>query len=144
MTHNHASPSTRRRYELLEHTADLALRVYGLDLRELFANAAFAMFSQLADIELIETPISRQVAVEGVDYESVLVNWLNELLYLHDTKREIYASFDIHELTPYQLRATVYGDKNQEIHTVIKGATYHDLDIVQTAEGYIATVVFDV
>ncbi len=144
MTHNHASPLARQRYELLEHTADLALRVYGQDLYELFVNAAFAMFSQLADIEHIETPISHQVAVEGVDYESLLVNWLNELLYLHDTKREIYTSFDIHELTPYQLKATVHGDKNPEIHTVIKGATYHDLAIVQTPEGYEATIVFDV
>lgn len=142
--HDHAPPPTRRRYELLEHTADLALRVYGRDLRELFANAAFAMFSQLADIEHIEAPISRQVAVEGVDYESLLVNWLNELLYLHDTKREVYASFDIDELTPHRLKATVHGDKNQEIHTVIKGATYHDLAIAQTPEGYEATIVFDV
>ncbi|MGC8787038.1 MAG: archease [Anaerolineae bacterium] len=144
MTHNQAQPAFRRRYEQLEHTADLALRIYGQDLRELFANAAFAMFSQLADIEHIGTSIIRQVAVEGVDYESLLVNWLNELLYLHDTKREVYASFDIHELVPYQLKATVRGDKNQEIHTVIKGATYHDLAIVQTAEGYTAIVIFDV
>ncbi|MGQ9493844.1 MAG: archease [Anaerolineae bacterium] len=142
--HNQASPPTRRRYEQIEHTADLALRIYGQDLRELFANAAFAMFSQLADIQHIATPISRQVAVEGVDYESLLVNWLNELLYLHDTQREIYAVFDIQEFAPYQLKATVHGDQNQDIHTIIKGATYHDLAIVQTAEGYEATIVFDV
>lgn len=144
MTHDQAQPLSGRRYEQLEHTADLALRIYGQDLRELFVNAAFAMFSQLADIEHIGTSISRQVAVEGMDYESLLVNWLNELLYLHDTKREVYASFDIHELSPYQLKAIVHGDQNQGVRTIIKGATYHDLAIIQTGQGYEATVVFDV
>jgi SHS2 domain-containing protein len=145
MTLNPIQPTSRQRYEQLEHTADLALRIYGQDLRELFANAAFAMFSQLAeDIEHMATPISRQVAVEGIDYESLLVNWLNELLYLHDAKREIYAAFDIHELSPYQLKATVRGDRNQNIRSIIKGATYHGLAIVQTAEGYTATIIFDV
>nr|MBC7245085.1 archease [Chloroflexota bacterium] len=137
-------PSSRRRYEQLDHTADLALRIYGQDLRDLFANAAYAMFSQLADIEHIGAATSRLVVAEGVDYESLLVNWLNELLYLHDTQHEVYATFDIHELGPYHLEATVHGDQNQDIHTIIKGATYHDLAIIQTAEGYEATIVFDV
>jgi len=131
-------------YEQLEHTADLALRIYGRDLRELFANAAYAMFSQLADVEHIASTAQQVVRVEGADRESLLVNWLNELLYLHETRGEVYSTFEIHELSPTSLRATVRGQKSEDIDTIIKGATYHDLSINQTASGYVATVVFDV
>jgi SHS2 domain-containing protein len=135
---------TKPRYEQLEHTADLALRVYGQDLCEVFANAAYAMFSQLADIEHIQHKLQRQVSVEGTDYESLLVNWLNELLYLHETEDEVYSAFDIEQLSPQRLQATVHGGPSREVFAIIKAATYHDLAISQTADGYTASVVFDV
>lgn len=131
-------------YEQLEHTADLALRVFGQDLHQLFANAAYAMFSQLTDIKHIAPSVQHPVKVEGTDYESLLVNWLNELLYLHETRGEVYSAFDIHELSPGVLHATVHGEQSEDIHTIIKGATYHDLAINKTTEGYTATIVFDV
>jgi SHS2 domain-containing protein len=132
------------RYEQLEHTADLALRVYGQDLCEVFANAAYAMFSQLADIEHIQGDLQRQVRAEGTDYESLLVNWLNELLYLHDTEGEVYSAFDIEQLSPTHLQATVHGGPGREVYTIVKAATYHDLTISQTSDGYTASLVFDV
>lgn len=132
------------RYEQLEHTADLALRIHGQDLNELFANAAYAMFSQLTDVEGITPSVQHQVTVEGTDYESLLVNWLNELLYLHETRGEVYSVFDIHKLSPERLQATVQGGHNENIYTIIKAATYHDLTVSKTTEAYTATVVFDV
>ncbi len=132
------------RYEQLEHTADLALRIYGQDLSELFANAAYAMFCQLADLEHIGLSMQRHVRVEGTDYESLLVNWLNELIYLHETRGEVYSSFDIHELSPQGLQATVSGERSEDIHTIIKAATFHDLAIHGTDSGYEATIVLDV
>ena len=132
------------RYEQLEHTADLALRIYGRDLRELFVNAAHAMFSQLADIQSIQPALQEGVRVEGSDYESLLVNWLNELLYLHETQEQVYSEFDIHELTPQHLRATVYGEQSHDVFAIIKAATYYDLAITKTAAGYTATIVLDV
>jgi SHS2 domain-containing protein len=131
-------------YEQLEHTADLALRICGRDLRELFANAAYAMFSQLADVEHIVPTVQHRMQIEGTDREALLVNWLNELLYLHETQGQVYSAFDIHQLSPRSLRATVGGQQSEDIHTIIKAATHHDLAINETPEGYVATVVFDV
>jgi SHS2 domain-containing protein len=131
-------------YEQLEHTADLALRIRGRNLQELFANAAYAMFSQLADVDHIVPTVQHLVRIEGTDREALLVNWLNELLYLHETQGQVYSAFDIHELSPHSLRATVRGDQSEDIHTIIKAATHHDLAINETPEGYVATVVFDV
>jgi SHS2 domain-containing protein len=132
------------RYEQLEHTADLALRVYGRTLRQLFANAAYAMFSQLANLERIVPTVQREVSVEGIDYESLLVNWLNELLYLQDTRREAYVAFEIHMLLRRRLQATVRGAQTENADTIIKAATYHDLSISKTHGWYMSTIVFDV
>jgi len=132
------------RYEELDHTADLALRIYGRDLEELFANAAYAMFCQLADIEHITPSIQRQITVDGTDYESLLVNWLNELLYLHESLGEVYCTFDVRELSPQHLQATVHGMRSEDINMIIKAATFHGLAIQETPTGYVATVVFDI
>jgi SHS2 domain-containing protein len=132
------------RYEQLDHTADLALRIFGRSLRQLFTNAAYAMFSQLVNLERIVPVVQREVTVQGIDYESLLVNWLNELLYLQDTRREAYVAFEIHKLSRRRLRATVHGAQTDEIHTIIKAATYHDLSIIKTHGWYMSTVVFDV
>jgi SHS2 domain-containing protein len=131
-------------YEQLEHTADLALRICGHCLTELFVNAAYAMFSQLADLKRIQPVVEEQVSVEGTDYESLLVNWLNELLYLHETQNAVYKVFEIVDLSHQGLKATVCGATTADVYTIIKAATYYDLDISETAEGYTATIVFDV
>ncbi|UCC76873.1 MAG: archease [Anaerolineales bacterium] len=132
------------RFEQLDHTADLALRIHGRDLRELFASAAYAMFSQLAEVAGLDHTIERIVRVRGTDCESLLVNWLNELLYLHETEGEVYSAFRIDELSSDCLAATVHGAPCEEIYTIIKAATYHNLTINKTGEGFVATVVFDV
>jgi SHS2 domain-containing protein len=133
-----------RRFEELEHMADLALRVYGEDPADLFETAAYAMFSQLADLSLSGPVQERQVEVEGTDWESLLVNWLNELLYLHETSGVVYVDFEVLELSPQRLEARVEGAPAIRVRGIIKAATYYDLSIVQTDEGYAATVVFDV
>ena len=139
-----ANGASRPRYEQLEHTADLALRIYGRTLHELFAHAAYAMFSQLADLQRIAPSVQREVEVQGIDYESLLVNWLNELLYLQDTRGEAYAAFEIHRLSRRRLQATVRGAQTEDICGIIKGATYHNLAIEKAGKGYLVTIVFDV
>jgi len=133
-----------RRFEELEHTADLALRVYGRDLADLFETAAYAMFCQLADLSVSEPIREMQVQVEGTDWESLLVNWLNELLYLHETSGLVYVDFEVLELSPQRLEARVAGAPASVVRGIIKAATYYDLSIVQSDQGYAATVVFDV
>jgi SHS2 domain-containing protein len=133
-----------KRFEQLDHTADLALRIHGQDMRELYVNAAYAMFYHLAAVDEVRPSLRDQVCVEGADPESLLVNWLNELLYLHETQGRIYCAFDILALSPQRLQATAYGAESHAAHTIIKAATYHDLSIRHTDQGYVASIVFDV
>ncbi len=131
-------------YHELEHRADMSLRVFGDDLRALFANAARAMFEQLADLSMANPSTRRDIDVGGIDLESLLVNWLNELLYLHEVQREVYSRFVVTELTIRHMRAAVYGQPVTQAHLLIKAATFHGLHIEKDCQGYGTTIVFDV
>jgi SHS2 domain-containing protein len=131
-------------FEELEHTADLALKVRGHSLEEIFANAAYGMFSLMADLGELEPTISHEISLESLDYEALLVDWLNELLYLHEVEGEIYSLFEIETLSSTTLSAIVWGGKMATSKLTVKAATFHDLEIRETGEGYLATVVFDV
>jgi SHS2 domain-containing protein len=131
-------------FEELEHTADLALKVHGHSLEEVFANAAYGLFSLMADLDGLEPTISREISLESLDYETLLVDWLNELLYLHEVEEEIYSHFEIEALSSTALSATIWGAKTEASKLTVKAATFHDLEISETDDGYLVTVVFDV
>lgn len=88
--------------------------------------------------------MTRKVSVHGIDYESLLVNWLSELLYLQETRGETYALFHITALNSVRLDATISGAPAGPLNKFVKAVTYHDLRIEQTPEWWQATVVVDV
>ena len=130
-------------FEEIEHTADLALRFYGRDVKELFVNAAYGMFALMAEPSK-ETTCEREVSLEATDYEGLLVDWLNELIYLHEVEGETYYQFAIETLSPTKLEAHVSGGPTKRKTKAIKAATFHELAIEETANGLVATIVFDV
>ncbi|MDD5428905.1 MAG: archease, partial [Candidatus Omnitrophica bacterium] len=88
-----------KRYEQFEHTADIGIRVFGKDLKELFENAALGMFDLIADLGGIKTSIEETVEADGDTSEELLVAWLDELLYRFYTKEIIFAKFRIEEMS---------------------------------------------
>ena len=133
-----------KRFEEVEHTADIAIRVWGRDLAELFANAAYGMACQLADVEAVKPTVEHEIQLEGWDAETLLVSWLNEFVYLNERDGLVFTEFDILELSPTRLRAVVRGGPAPVRRYSIKAVTFNDLRIVHIAEGYETTVVFDV
>jgi SHS2 domain-containing protein len=136
-------------FEELEHTADRAFRVTGRDLADLLENAACAM--QALDgvgASVVgpsaEPSATREIEVQGIDRESLLVNWLNEILFLEQTQQLVCERFHIHELNDDHLRARVETRDCNESHTHIKAATFHNLEIRQTSEGLEVEIVLDV
>jgi SHS2 domain-containing protein len=92
-----------------------------------------------------EPSIVREVAVEGVDRETLLVNWLNELLYLQETGSEAYNRFEVVEISDNRLRARVEGRPRQASDAnPIKAVTFHNLRITEIKDGFEVTVVVDV
>ncbi|MEA3490224.1 MAG: archease [Candidatus Omnitrophota bacterium] len=137
-----------KRYEQIPHTADIAAKIYGKDLSGLFENAAFAMFDMMADLGGIEPEESVNIKVEAPDREGLLISWLNEILYVSYIKGVLFTEFHVGKLEENRLAAEVkgqkLGDNTGRIHTEIKAATYHDVAIRDTDDGYTVTVVFDV
>lgn len=131
-------------FAVLDHTADLAIRVWGRSLEELFANAAAAMFAQMADLGHASVSSERAVSVEGDDTESLLVAWLSELLYLREVRREAYLCFDVRFPAPGVLAAVAGGCPWPAFDRPVKAVTYHNLKITHTAGRYETTIVFDV
>lgn len=135
-------------YEAFEHTADIGLHAYGQTLPELFSNAAAGMESLMVALEQIEPRVSREVSAEGHDLVSLLVAWLNELIFLFDTEYLLFNRFEISEFTGTHLRATAWGEqydaKRHELSSAIKAVTWHEAGVESEAKGYKARVIFDI
>ena len=132
------------RFEEVEHTADVAIRVRGRDLAELLANAAYGMACQLADPETIALTVERRVVLDAYDAETLLVAWLGELLYLGERDGCVFVAFEMERVTETHLEAVARGGPVREYRGHIKAVTFNELEIVPTEEGYETTVVFDV
>ena len=137
-----------KRYEQFSHTADIGIRVFGKDVKELFANAAFALFDTVADIEGLTVSVEEEIKVSASDPEELLVSWLDELLYLFYTKSLIFCKFDIDLITPTEIIAVAHGRpigaNRNRLKTEVKAATYSDLKIRRTDSGFVVEMVLDV
>ncbi|GFP35435.1 hypothetical protein HKBW3S43_01226, partial [Candidatus Hakubella thermalkaliphila] len=129
------------------HTADIGLKAYGDSLGELFENFAYGIFSQIADLDNVEERDSFEIVLEAEDQEELLVDWLNELLYISDARKTILQKFEVSDITETQLRAMVFGEKmdhqRHRIYTYVKAATYYDLKIENNGI-WQGQVIFDV
>lgn len=133
------------RYEEIPHTADWALKVRGATMEDLFVNAAEGMYALMGSSPTAGSPqTTREIALDASDVESLLVGWLNELLYFTESEGLAFTRFAVKELTPTRLMAEAVGGPASEIKKYIKAATFHNLKIERTDEGVEATVVFDV
>ena len=131
-------------YKEIEHTADRAFQVTGHDLAELFRNAALALAAVQAATVQEGSSTEREVEVAGVDRETLLVNWLNEILYLQEKHRESYSRFEVLSISEQQLRARMQGSPLVSARTVVKAVTFHGLEVKHADQGWEATVVVDV
>ncbi len=136
-------------YEILDHTADVAILVRGRTLEELFEKAAYAMFDTITDAEKIDPVGKYRVSVSSPTLEDLLVDYLSELLYVFSVEYFVMGDFNviIHRTDEgYSLRGVALGEPfNRDKHgikTEIKAVTYHELEI-NLKEGY-AKVLFDV
>jgi SHS2 domain-containing protein len=132
-------------FEEVEHTADRALRIFGIDLKELLISAAEGMTAlMVADASKISAEIEKSIELDAIDAESLLVEWLSELAFWAETEMLVFKEFRILTVTATHLQAAIFGGKVSELEKHIKAVTYHNLNIVKTAQGLEATIVFDV
>jgi SHS2 domain-containing protein len=128
-------------YEELTHTADVSLRAWGATLDELFQSAACGLFALMG--RPAGNRLERHVALGARDGESLMVDWLSELLYLHETNGELYDCFEVHVSPGWALSSTVYGGAGEVTGDKVKAITYHGLNITCADGVYSASLVFD-
>jgi SHS2 domain-containing protein len=134
-------------FEVLEHTADLKIKVLGQDLPELFVNAGLAIAVQQnpqVKKQALKKPVWESLEIKSADQKSLLIDWLNEILSRSDLNDKIYANFQIEELSETRLRARIAGQKVSQKQIDIKAATYHDLEIKQVNSHWQAIIIFDI
>jgi SHS2 domain-containing protein len=130
-------------FEEIEHTADWALRVWAPDLASLLETAARGM-NHLAELKLErKRAYVCDFSLQADDRESLLVNFLNEILYCAEVEQRGFDHYELH-LEDLVLQATLFGAGIVSQKKEIKAVTYHNLKIEETKRGLEVEIVFDV
>lgn len=136
------------RFEILPHTADKGIKAFGRDLKELFENAAVGMFSLMADPGKYTPSEERAIEVESSDLESLLRDWLAELLYQFEVDRILFVDFAVRSISENRLEGVAFGlpfsPEIEWLGSGVKAVTHHGLYIHRTDERFEAQVIFDV
>jgi SHS2 domain-containing protein len=135
-----------KKFEILDHRADLKIRVFGRTKEELFENAMLGMFGA-AKYETTKQLTNKQqtIKISSLDLPSLLVDFLSEVLYLVETEKLVFEKVEFKKFTENEIEATLIGKPLKRMGVHIKGVTYHDLNIHQEKDGiWQATILFDI
>jgi SHS2 domain-containing protein len=130
-------------YEILEHKADLKIKAFGKTKEELFLNMLKAM-SDNQKPEFLEKEIKRQIEIKALDLSALLVDFLNEALYLSQTNHESYFEVNFKDFSDNKIKAELIGKKIIRFGEDIKAVTYHDLSVEKKNGTWEAIVLFDI
>ncbi len=137
-----------KRFEIIEHTADIGLRAYGKDLKGLFNNVAIGMFKIMGLNSSIKEKDRIKIKVDSDTYENLLVNWLSELLFQFNKTKIFFRRFLIKKFGDFYILAEAIGQKIDfqtfKFGDEIKAVTYHDLKVEKTKSGWRCNLIFDV
>ncbi|TSC75948.1 MAG: archease family protein [Parcubacteria group bacterium Gr01-1014_30] len=134
-----------RNYEILEHKADLKIRVWGETKEELFLNAVLAMQSSLFAEKRKAKSAKRKMSASSPDVSALLVDFLSEVLYLIQTKKEIYSKVNFTKFSDTEVAVELAGQKVARFNQEIKAVTHHGLKVRQRKDGFWeTTIIFDV
>ena len=135
-------------FEVIDHTADIGIIVHGTDLKQVFTNAALGLFNLIADLDNVKEDLTRQVEMTAKNTEVLLIEWLNELIYIFDVEHILFKRFEINELQDDKIKATCYGEKVKRGHhnlkREVKAATYHMLELSKDNGNYKVQIIFDI
>lgn len=138
----------RQGYELVDHTADVGLRLWAPTPEGVFEEAGKAVFSLICDPLTIKQVETVDVRVEAGDRELLLAAWINELIYEFETTRALFTDFRLVELDDTHLVARVAGERlDPARHAVcggVKAATLHELVLRKGPHGWEGFVILDV
>ncbi len=131
-------------YEELPHTADWALRVQSTTLGGLFEQAALGMQAMMGISTIEERGTTKVFTAAGEDVETLLVKFLEEILYLLESESCRVSGITFEDIHETHLRARLVCQRVHSIEKEIKAVTFHQLEIHALPSGYETVLVFDV
>lgn len=135
-------------YKQIEHTADIGIEVEGNSLKELFINSAKGLVSLMVDARAPMNRVAQGISITAGSKEELLVKWLEELLYIFETKRMVPTGFTIVMISENDLSAVINIDEFDKDRFPpkyqIKAVTYHNLTIKEKDGRFSATIIFDI
>jgi len=137
-----------KKYRQIEHTADFGIHVFGSDPRDLFSNAAHALFDLVTDIDRLSGSFRKELVVAGDDWPDLMINWLRELLYFWTGRERLVKSVEVLAISENRLTASIIFDPyDAAFHLIkqeIKAVTYHQLQVTCNPKGWESKIIFDV
>jgi SHS2 domain-containing protein len=135
-------------WEAFEHEADIGLVIRASDGPELFATAGLAFFDLVCRVDAVVDRERYELSGGADDVEALLVDWLNDLVFLFQGRGVVCRRFAFPEWSPRHYRAEAFGepvdDARHEARDLVKAATYHGLSVTEDARGLEARVILDV
>lgn len=134
-----------KKYKILEHEADLKIMCFGKTKKELFLNALFGMTeNQRPEIEK-NKKTKRKIKIKSLDFSTLLVDFLNEVLYLSQLNKEVFFKIKFVKFTDNEIEGEISGQKVEKFNQDIKAVTYHNLEIFKTKNSnWQAIILFDI
>ncbi len=134
-------------FHSFEHSGDLGLEISGDDLQGLFEQAGEAFTDIVTDLSTVRAATASEIQIQALDVEQLLVEWLSELIYRFDAHGELFREYHVSSLDDARLLATARGERfdpdRHPLRTSVKAATYHQLELKQSENGWTARVIFD-
>ena len=136
-----------KKFEILDHTADIAGRIYGRDFNELFVNASALLYSLMSPEFCGGAAADADMELSGDSPENLLVKFLNELIYRAEVKKTAGSVFGMKiekKGVKFHLNCRIEGREIRMPGREIKAATYHGLSIEEEDGVWTASVIFDI
>jgi len=140
-----------KKFEFLEHTADVYVATYGATFEEAFENAALAMFETMTDTKTIRPELKETVEIAGEDEYALLYSWLEALLLKFEVEGKLYSKFNVKirkKPEGYTLKAEIFGEPfDPEKHpskVAVKAVTYHRMEIAKKDGGFSVKFILDI
>lgn len=159
-----AQNESSRKFEIIDISGDVGLRVFGATEQDLFVNASLGMYHLMTNIDMLKDREEMSVSAQSQTIDGLLVAWLNELIFRFDAYGFVGKKIVIEEFGPltsplsggqgseastlFGIRATVYGEEfdpeRHESKLLLKAATYHQLKVEKKNHAWQAEIIFDI
>ena len=135
-------------YDYFDVAADVGVKAWGPTLPESFAQAGLGVFALMVEPAGVEARESKEVSAQGETVEALLVNWLNECLYVHDIEGFVVSRIEFPVFEAQRVHSLLWGEDldpaRHRVGTVVKAATFHELRVGRSDGGWEVRVILDI